>query len=112
VDVQDPPGKALQERCRQKLHEAGENDQLDSPLGQPVRQLLVAALPRVELHGRKGRCLDPGLRCPVERPRLGVVGRDGNDRQIRLQQRLQIRSLATDEDADQRISPMTRPPAA
>jgi hypothetical protein len=64
VDVQNPARKALEERRRQQLHVAGEDDELDASLCEPLRQLLVAALPRVELDCWEGARFDPGLRGP------------------------------------------------
>src|SRR5436309_1955441 len=112
VHVQDAAGKALEERCRQELHVAREDDELDASLGEPFRELLVPPLSRLELHHWKGGGLDSGPRGPVERLRLRVVGRDRDDRQARVEQRLQVRPLAADEDADHRISPMTSSPPA
>ena len=103
---------ALEERRRQQLHVAGEDDKLDPALGEPLSQVLVPALPRVELDRGEGARFDPGLRGPVERLRLRVVRGNRDDRQVRVEQRLQVRSLAADEDADQRISPITSSPAA
>ena len=48
-----------------------------------------------------------GAARPLERARPGPVRRDGDDRQARVDQRLEVRPLAADEDADHAAS--TRP---
>ena len=58
----------------------------------------------VELEGC-GR--DPGLLGPLERAHAGRVARDRDDRQARVDQRLQVRPLAADEDADHASLPIT-----
>ena len=43
--------------------------------------------------------------------RIGAVARDGDDGEARVEQRLQVRSGAADEDADHASSPITSAPA-
>ncbi len=112
MDVQDPPGKAVQKRLAEQAHVAGENDELHAALPEPLRQLLVSAFTALELGRRERASLDAGLCGAVQAFRLRVVGGDRDDRQAGVEQRLQVRSLAADQHADHRISPITRSPPA
>src|ERR687887_1353069 len=110
MDIDDALGKALEERLREQGHVTGEDDEVNTPELEPVRELAVACLTvgvavQLEDAGR-----DPGGRRALERRHAGLVGRDCRNRQAGVDQRLQVRAPAGDEDADHRSSPMTSVP--
>jgi len=114
VHVHDPVREAVEERRRQHVHVAGQHDELDVVLLEPRRHDEVSLLPRrvaVEGEGRGG---DPCGASTLERPGVAAVRGDAGDRQLRVDQRLQVGSFARDEDADHVLSirPMTRSPSA
>ena len=112
VRVHDAAGEALEEAAPQQVHVPGAHDQVDPVLDQPVghrRVARVAVGVVVELESRRR---DPGRSRPLERPRIGVVARDRDDRQALVDQRLQVRPLAADEHADHVSRPITVPAAA
>src|SRR5581483_3559659 len=65
-----------------------------------------------ELGGGKGACIDTRRGGAVERARLRVVRSDRGDRQAGVDQRLQVRAFAGDEDADHATSPITSSPGS
>ena len=112
VRVHDAAREALEEAAPQQVHVPGADDEVDAVLDQPVGHRRVARLAVgvvVELEGG-GR--DPGRPRPLERPRIGLVARDRDDRQALVDQRLQVRPLAADEHADHVSRPITVPAPA
>jgi hypothetical protein len=111
VDVDDPVREALQERLREQLHEAGADDEGDAAPLEPVGHRPVALLSGAVGLQRERLCLD--ARCPgtLERARFRTAGGDGDHGQPRVEEGLEVRPLAGDQDADQSAStlPMTRP---
>src|SRR3989440_8957390 len=104
VDVDDPPGEALYERGAEQLHEAREDHEVDAPLRKPVAEGGIALLPAPVAPSLENARLDAGIRCSRESARIRVVRPDGDDLDPltglhRVDQRLEVRSLARDEDA-------------
>ena len=100
VRVDDAAGEALEEAAPQQVHVPGADDQVDAVLDQPVGHRRVARLAVVEVVELEGGGRDPGRLRPLERARVGLVAGDRDDRQALVDQRLQVRALAADEDAD------------
>ena len=105
MDVDDPLREAVEERVREQVHVAGADDQADAVGLEPGGHrgvALLAAPAQLEDRGR-----DPGRLGALERAHAGPVRRDGGDRQPLVDQRLQVRPLAGDEDADHSTRPIT-----
>ncbi len=112
VDVDHPPREPRQEACCEELHVAGADDELDTPFGEPARHCPVALVARaegVELeHGmRNSGCLGT-----LEGVGPGNVARHGDDRQLCVEQGLEIRPRARDENADQSAKATPSTPAS
>ena len=110
VHVDDALREAFEERGREQVHVAGADDDADAVLLEPVRHRRVALLPvgeALQLERARG---DAGRAGPVERAHALLVRRDRDDRQLRVEERLEVRALAAHEDADHAgtILPMTR----
>jgi hypothetical protein len=80
VDVHDPLGKAVEERLREEVQVAGEDDEVDAELLQPGRHREVALLPCGKAVEREGGGRDPGLAGAHEREGVRPVRGDGGDR--------------------------------
>ena len=100
VDVDDAVREAGEEAGRQQLHVAGADDEADAVLLEPVRHHGVALLAARELVEREGGRRHVRPFGPLERARIRPRGGDGVDGQPRVEERLEIRALAADEDAD------------
>ena len=111
------PGKRLQERARQQRHVAGEHDELDVALGEPVGDRGVARGAVGVVADREDGGLDARVaRALAAPPRRRLVGRDADDERLvavdGVQQRLQVRPRAGGEHADaQRLVRAATPPA-
>ena len=112
VHVDDPLAEAVEERRRQQVHVARADDQPHAPLLEPVRHRGVPLHAVVVVLERERGGGDARGRRPLERARVGPVGRDGAHGQPRVEQRLEVRALAADEHSDQVILPITSSPAA
>ena len=105
MHVDDPVAKPAHELRGQELHVAGEDDQVDIPLGQPVRDRGVARGP-VRMPGAlEHPGLDPGLPGTLQRRSLRLVrGHAGNLDPIPavqpVENRLQVGPRARREDGD------------
>src|SRR5215213_10661423 len=113
VDVHDPPGEAADEGRREELHEPGQDDQLDAPLLEPVRERLVAPRAVGLLGQREDRGLDMRLLGPFEPTRLRAARHNAYDLDPvapvdALEQRLEIRALPRDQDCDPKAHAATR----
>src|SRR5437764_3155472 len=110
VDVDDPVGEPLEERLRQQMHVAREDDEVNAAKLEPVGELRVAVRAiRVALEREDAR-RDAGGARPFERSHAVLIRRHACDREPRVDQRLQVRPLAADEDTDHRSSPITSAP--
>ena len=99
------PRKMRQKGVREQLHVAGADDELDAvPLepGGHREVAIVAARVGVEL---EHRVWDGGRFGPLEREHTGDVRGDGGDRQAVVDQSLEVRARARDEDADHLNAP-------
>ena len=111
VDVDDPVGEARHEARVEDRHVAGEHDELDPLLDQPVAHGGIARGPRAELRAQE----DPRPHArgvgTLERARRALVAGNGDDLDLAtvnaVQQRLEVRALARREDADPHAA--TRP---
>ena len=100
VHVHDPIREARQERRPQEVHVAGAHHELDAargePLGHgPVTRIAVRIVVEREDAGRGA-----GSRGAREGRRAGDVRRHRRDRYAGIDQGLEIRAAAADEDAD------------
>src|SRR5205814_5105350 len=103
-------GEALEEGAPEQVHVPGADDKVDAAPGEPLGHGGVAGVAVrvvVELEDGGG---DPGLPRPLEGAHARVVARDRDDRQARVDQRLQVRTFAADQDADHASLPMTSAP--
>ena len=100
VHVHDPARKPLEEPRREEMHVTGAHDELDPLRIEPVRERRVTRVSVLELVEREHGARHSGRRRTLERSRPGHVGRDRHDRQALVEQRLQVRPLARDQDAD------------
>ena len=93
------------------MHVARAHDEIDTAIHEPGGHCGIAVVPVgvvVELEDRRR---DPGRACALERVRLGAVRRDRSHGQAGIEERLEVRPLTADEDADhaETIRPTTRP---
>ena len=110
MNVDDAAREALEERRTKELHVPRADDELDAAALEPVRHrevagiAIVVVVEREELHG------DTSCGSSPERPHAGLVGRNRHNGESRVEQRLQVRSFAGDEDADhaRTMVPITR----
>jgi hypothetical protein len=107
MHVDDPLRKALEEGRREEVHIAGADDEPGAVLLEPVRHRGVALLAVRELVERKALGRHAGRGCPAKRPHVRLARRDRRHGQTGVDERLQIRPLPGDEDADHAIRPMT-----
>src|SRR6266540_4198098 len=109
MHVDDAIRKAREKRSRQQVHVAREDDQLDAVLLEPAGHDEIAFLPRRVTVQRERRARDLRGARAVQRRRVLAVRSDGEDRQPGIDQRLQVRPFARDEDSDHSFSilPMT-----
>ena len=94
VGVHDGAGVAVEERAPEQMHVPGENDEVDTVLAEPACQRGVARLASLVLRAVEDRRRDARRLRTGERRHAGHVRRDGRDRQLRVDQRLQVRSRA------------------
>ena len=103
-------GEAREEDRSEEVHVPGADDELGAVLAEPVGHRRVALLAR----GVVGKLERPGGHSgrsrALERGRLRDVRRDGDDRQVGVEERLQVRAASRDEDADHASSVHTTPP--
>ena len=103
-------GEAREEDWSEEVHVPGADDELGAVLAEPVGHRRVARLAR----GVVGKLERPGGHAgrsrAFERGRLPDVRRDGDDRQVGVEERLQVRAASRDEDADHASSVHTTPP--
>ena len=104
-------GKRSRNGLREEVHVAREHDELDAVLLEPAWPSRGRA-PRGRMAvERERRRRDARLACrAIERVRVLAVRGDGDDRQAVVDQRLQVRAVAGDEDADHTIRPITVSP--
>jgi hypothetical protein len=104
VHVDDAPDKALEEHVVEDRHVAGEDDEPDLALLEPVRDRGVALAPPRELAALEDRRLHARRPRALECPRRRLVGRDPDDVHRTtvhaVEQRLEVRALARGEHAD------------
>ena len=94
------PPKRSRNGSREQVHVAGADDQLDAAALEPVGHRRVPRRPvGVVVELEDGR-LDAGRLGALERPHAGPVRGDRDDREARVEQRLQVRPGAGDEHAD------------
>src|SRR4249920_211841 len=99
MDVHDPPREPVEERGRKDPHVAGQHDDLGAVLVEEVRGLGGVG---------RGDHRDAGPLGPADSGRLGPARDDAGDVDVGgVDQRLEIRALARDEDADlqRRVTP-------
>ena len=110
VHVDDRAGEAIEERRREEVHVAGEHDEANAVAAQPVGHRGVAL--RAVGVRRRARTRLSARRVRARARRVVPVARDGDDGQPRVEQRLQVRAGAADEDADHAVSvPITSAPS-
>src|SRR5581483_11267150 len=100
------------ELLAQEVHVSGKDDELDAARLQPLREGDVALLPALVVGGGEDGGLDTGCLGALERTHARLVRGDGDDRQARVEQRLEVRPLAAHEDADHAILPITSSPGS
>ena len=105
VDVDDALREAREERRVEELHVAGEHDELDAALRQPVGDRRVAGRAAVEVGDREHARRHAGVRRPLERPGAGLVRADGDDIDVAtavelVEDGLQVRAVARRQHAD------------
>ena len=82
------------------MHVPGADDDADTVLLQPVRHRRVALLAVVEAVQLERARRHPGRTGAVESTNPVAVRRDGDDGELGVEQRLQVRALAADQHAD------------
>ena len=100
VGVHDAAAEDLEEPRTEQLHVPGEDEELDTALPEPPRERLVALLAARIVRGIEHGRRDAGRLGSLERPDARPVGRHRDDRQARVDQRLEIRPLTAAQDAD------------
>ena len=116
VDVDDPVGEAGHEAGVEERHVAGEHDQLDAALDEPVGHRGVARRAIPELRAREDRASPrppPRARSSARAPGWSEATATISTSRpwTRVEQRLEVRALARGEDADpHRLRLAARPP--
>src|SRR6185295_11480401 len=104
VDVDDPPGEPLEEDVLEDRHVAGQDDEADLALLEPVGDRSVALGPGGVVRAREHPGRHAVRRGAFELPRLGLVRSDGDDLDLAavngVKQRLEVRALARGEHPD------------
>ena len=93
MHVDDATRETSEERRPEQVHVAGADHELDALALQPLRHRRVSRVPVGEPLERKRRRRDAHGLGTLERSRARDVRRNGDDRQPRIEQRLQIRPL-------------------
>ncbi len=109
MDIEDGAGEALEESGCEDVHVTGADDECGALLDEPARHREVSCLARLEVGQLEYGHGDSRPSRPLERVRAGHVARDARDRQAGVDQRLEVRARAGDEDADHE-SEKTTPP--
>ena len=100
VRVHDPAGEAVDERLAQQVHVAGADHERHALRFEPAAHRVVPLLSRLEVLQRKASCGDTGPPRALQRRRCRPVRRDAGDGEAGVEQRLEVRALAGDQDAD------------
>src|SRR5947209_11731969 len=105
MDVDDAAREAANELRSEHLHETRQNEQVDLVLLEPVGHRVVALAAVAEVARAEDACLDVGDASALEAARVRPVGRHAHDLDAvaavdLVEDRLQVRALARDEDAD------------
>ena len=99
-----PSGKRVEELLTEQLHVAGEHDHARPALPDPRRQRLIARAPVRELRALEHGARDAARLRPLQRPRAGQAGCDGDDLGVAavnaVKQRLQVRALSGHQHSD------------
>ena len=113
VDVHDAVREAREKRRREQMHVAGEHDRARRRAPR-ARSPSRDRAPRGSTwqSSAEGGGRDPCGACTNESVGVLPVGGDRSDRQARVDQRLQVRAVPGDEDADHAIRPITSSPGA
>src|SRR5436190_6691454 len=107
MDVDDAVAEPFQERGGQNLHVAGEHDEVDIVRREPLGKARITFFTARVVGRREDACVNACVARALERADAGLVRRDACDRESRVDEGLEIRSLAADEDADHESSPIT-----
>ena len=109
VDVDDALWEPGQKPGTEQLHVAGEDDEFDAPLDEPLGDRGVPGGAAGVGIDREDRCRHPGGGRPFEGARAGFVRGDSDDRDPvppvhAIEQRLEVRARSGGEDADVHVS--------
>ena len=100
MDVDDALWEAVEEAGSKQVHVPGADHELDAAPLEPVGHRGVALVPICKVVELEHPTRHTGRLRPRERAGARDVRRDGDHGQACVEQRLEVRSLAADEDAD------------
>jgi hypothetical protein len=100
MDIHDAALEALEERPTKEVHVPRADHELDSVTLEPVRHRAVAGIAIVVVTEWEELRCDARSRSSLESAYARLVRRDSDDRKAGIEERLEIRALAADQDPD------------
>ena len=110
VNIEDTIRVSAHENGREDAHETGETDDFDVMGPEPLQHGSVEGFPRIVVFVRKHCRGNAGLSSALESLRVGLVAHDDADPRVeppardRVQDRLEIRAAARDQDGQSLIA--------
>src|SRR6266511_157465 len=109
MDIHDAVRKTVEERRGEQVHVSSEHDEVDTTKSEPIRNVAITRVPVAIARELEDAHRDSGLFRALERAYAALVAGDARNREAAVDQRLEIRPFAADEDADhvRSIAPIT-----